>query len=279
MVSLLKKTLGTTAGVLLLAAGAFGVVAGCSNTDVVATADPFATVEGFCEAFATAKCSAAVVTNCYHSQSTTVDLDTTKCVAAASSLERCNPGNLPYHPENAAAALTTITDIFADGQIDGPTAEINELQELNDSLASVFYVGLSDNSDCSAANQCDIGAGSTCIFHAGKGSCAVPVETANGDSCSSLSAQCEAGYYCDNGFHCVSVNGIQVACDTNDQCITGKCGTNGRCQQLLGNNARCEFDTECLGGFCLKQAGDNTTGQCAGFDNFTTFTQSCEALQ
>jgi hypothetical protein len=280
MVSLLKKTLGTTAGVLLLAAGAIGLAAGCSNTEVTGGADPLATADGFCEAYASAKCSAAVVGNCYHSEETTLDADTAHCVAATSSLDRCNPKNLPYHPEAASAAIDTITAIFEDGQIDGPTnPDNNEQQALNDALASVFYVGLPDGSACTAADDCDIGNGSTCIVHASKGVCAVPVETAPGESCNSPSAQCDSGFYCDDGYHCVSTQGIRQVCHADDECVTAKCGSNNLCQDLLPNQSSCEFDAECSGGFCLKQSGETRKGFCAGYDNFTPFTQSCDALK
>ncbi|HEY4119153.1 MAG TPA: hypothetical protein VGM56_14905 [Byssovorax sp.] len=278
MVSLLKTTLRTTGALFLLAAGAAGAIVGCSTTDASGP-DPLASVEGFCEQYAIAKCSAPIVSNCYGAVGASLDADTNSCIAATETLDRCNPSGLPYHEENAANSLATIAQVYSDGEVDGPEADDNELADLADALDSVFYKALPENTTCTANNDCDYGSGAACVIHAGKGTCQFPVEATPGDSCALISAQCDPNYYCGTELACIAVQGTSAPCHDDTECGSGKCGASGHCATLIRDGLSCSLASECAGGFCLFPEGDTMNGHCSGDDTFSATSASCESLR
>ncbi|HVY44341.1 MAG TPA: hypothetical protein VHB21_00620 [Minicystis sp.] len=279
MFSLLQtKTLRTAGGLALLLVS--GALAGaCSNTETVATGNPLDKESGFCDALVQNECSSALVTSCYDLSSTdtsNLDADTTRCQDAASAADICNPGHLPYHAEQAQAALDTIAMIYSDGVLSK-----DELPTLADAMATVFNNGGAEGSKCNVVTDCDATNGLSCIQHAGKGYCGHPVLVAAGESCEKVNAACDTGYYCDAGLHCVARQDLHQTCASSDECSEGlKCSpTSGKCVALAQDGADCSLPADCANGFCLKKSAEDKLGFCASQDKFDPFSSSCDVYR
>lgn len=232
------------AGVMLaLTGGAIGT--GCGGYDLGTTA-------GFCSALAAADCSPAIVQACGSTEAT-LQADTDRCVAVRSKLDKCNPSGLTYHPDFADACIAQHQAVFSNSSID--KAGIDSLTE---ACLSVLNQGHSAGSQCTADSDCDVGYGGLrCLTRVGgKGTCQVPNPVMGGASCKDATAQCPVGNYCDSGFHCVQVGQSGDICGAGQPCDNGfRCNKDANaCVSQLGTGAKCNADTDCAGGFCLRVA-------------------------
>jgi hypothetical protein len=265
-----------TAALLALGGGALAV--GCSS------GPDYSTESTFCQVLAQADCSAAVVSACYLANQNTVDRDTQVCLGVRSSLEQCNPQNLPYHPAFAQPCIDAHAALYQSASLD-PTA----LQNVNTACAAVFNRGRSTDAPCTADTDCDVGSGLSCVIHGnGHGSCQTPIAVSPGEPCGSPAAQCSDGFYCEAATsHCISNPMKGGACGTGIPCSTMpmllRCAMNangggGVCADPLADMSPCTADSDCAGGFCVA-IGNSTNLVCAGqIPTLTAGTPSCSAF-
>jgi hypothetical protein len=283
MLSLMKSKMIRGGFGLIAVVASVWLGAGCTNTEVVGGPSPLDTEDGFCQAFATAQCSAALVESCYGlaPMSAALDKDTTRCVAAASVQDVCNPTGLPYHKEAAQDALDTITGLYQDGILTKA-----ELPALSAALATVFNHGGTQGSHCAADNDCDAGNGLTCILHGGEGSCGMAKTVSAGASCALVNAECNDTDYCAKisvgHFNCVAkvapnqTNPKLSVCAGDYECVSGSRCENGHCRGLIQDGGQCSIGSECANSFCLKKSADDKTGTCFSQDKFDPFSSSCD---
>jgi hypothetical protein len=262
------------AGAALLLGG--GVLAGGCGGGFDLT-----TIVGFCQAQATADCSLSIVSACYGSSDQTISLDTDSCIAARSTISKCNPSGLPYHPEFADACVAQHQAVFANSQIDGQT-----FATLRGACLPVFNRGNPAGSGCGDDSDCDVGGGLLCVIHAGKGTCQVPTPVGGGESCSQPAAQCTdmAGntdtFYCDSGNHCVTAGSSGDKCGSGEACGNGlRCNTSAKvCVDQASNGDPCKADGDCAGGFCLG-TGTAAGGECAATLTFAFGGSTCQEFK
>jgi hypothetical protein len=278
MLSLMKsKRIRGGFGLVAVVASAW-LGAGCTTTETVQGPSPLDTEDGFCQALATAQCSASLVSSCYNTKAMDPAFknDTTRCVAAASRADICNPTGLPYHSEAAQDALDKVTSIYADGVLTD-----NELPALSAALATVFNRGEAKGSKCVVDTDCDAGNGLTCILHGGNGTCGEAMIVAAGSSCATVNASCGENNYCakfDSGYDCIAkIAAGKGKCAGDFECTDGtRCGSDSLCHALRQDGADCTFGADCAHSFCLKKNADDKTGFCAAEDKFDPFSSSCD---
>ena len=115
---------------------------------------------------------------------------------------------------------------------------------------------------CALDTDCDVGSGTLCIIHQGKGICQIPNPVMPGDACAEPAAQCADGTSCDAGGHCVADPTTGQACGPGVSCAsTLRCDASSMmCAPQLADTKACTLDTDCQGGFCI---GTSTGGQCS----------------
>lgn len=250
---------------LLLGGGLIG--AGCGGTDT-------STLSGFCEAQAIAECSYSVVQSCYGSNEASIDADTTTCIATRSQATKCNPKNLPYHPDFADNCIDTIANTYAQGQYDRAGADA-----IREACLPALNEGRQEGADCTDDVNCDVGAELRCITRVGgRGTCRRPVLVGGGASCKSPDAQCGPEQYCDAGFHCVQRGIADEACGAGQPCGAGyRCNELTQiCEKQYANGQTCKLDSDCSGGFCLAVSGGSS--QCSSTFQFGLGAPTCLAF-
>ena len=258
---------------LALGGGLLG--GGCSSVDL-------STEAAFCQAVATADCSAALVQACYGATDTTLAADTNLCIAARSPISKCNPKGLSYHPDLAGACLTQHQAVYATSQIDGAA-----VASLRDACLPVFNKGNTQGSTCALDSDCDVVNLLRCVVHAGKGTCQSPVPVMAGESCTLAAAQCTDSnsrtdtLYCDTGNHCVAAGAGGDKCGAAQPCGTGlRCTATKLCASQLADSQPCHADGDCLGSFCLgANSAGTATGECAATLTFAQGGLACNAFK
>jgi hypothetical protein len=248
----------------LLAFGGGLVAVGCGGPDYTALSD-------FCAALAQADCSAPIVQACYGSTDATLETDTSSCVAARSELAKCDPGNLPYHAQYADACIAAHQQVYVQSSL-----QASDIQAIQTACLPVFNRGGEQGSACQTDVDCDVGSGLSCVVHqGGKGSCEVPIAVSGGEVCTDPAAQCADTFFCDSGGHCVAdpVNGM--GCDVGVPCSDGLRCVSSLCRPKLQDGAACAANDDCIGGFCLTNAGTASQGICSATYTFSITSASC----
>jgi hypothetical protein len=246
--------------------GVNGAGCGGANTSTLAT---------YCQAQAEAECSFAVVEACYGSNDSSLNEDTNTCIQTRSAISKCNPANLPYHPEQADNCIETRANVFAAGKFD--LAGANTIRE---ACLPVFNRGGLEGSECTVDEDCDVGAQLRCMTRfGGRGTCRVPAAVGGGSSCKDPAAQCPTDQYCDEGFHCVQRPLAGETCGAGQPCGAGlRCNeATLACEKQYANGSACKLDSDCSGGFCIAIAGaSGAEGQCSATYQFGFGSATCQ---
>lgn len=222
--------------------------------------DPLATRAGFCDAWAEAACSQAVIDACNVAE--VADCRSTQSVYCLSLLPRQYQSS-----DQAEACVTAVGSAYADGDLTADElAIVTRLGAPCDRLST----GTSDDGEsCEANDDCNTARGSTCIkkLGAAEGTCGVPEEVAAGDACDAPTQVCKAGYYC-NAENCVTYKKTGVACTGDymckpeDHCVIEAPATEGTCEPRADLSDACISDDDCQSHYCAI-AQDATEGKCA----------------
>jgi hypothetical protein len=262
-----NSRLALAGGLLLLVGGAFG--AGCSSDPQQSY--PFPDVQSYCEALATVQCNANVVAACYGSDQASLSTDTQSCVNVRSSKGSCNPSNLPYNPAAAQACLDQQDQAWNDAQLSA-----DEVKAIEDACIGVFNGGKGEGVACTANTDCDTDIGLRCIIKEGEsGTCQKPNLVSAGNKCTDVADQCESGFHCDDGGHCVSNPEIGDACGPALPCNENAFCSDGTCVSRKNNGSTCLKAEECSGGFCLAKAG-GSDGICSSTFKLEITSENCE---
>ncbi len=228
--------------------------------------------QGFCQKLGEVICNPDVVEACYLSDDASLDADTQKCIDAAAS-NACNPSGHDYNKAAANPCLTAIQKMYQDAKL-----ERVELEEAREACLATFPGSGGEGSACSVDEDCDGAEGLRCVSKPGAaGSCRVPVEVEPAADCSSPASVCPSELYCDAGEHCVARQDPGDACSDTMLCVdTARC-VSDVCLGKADNGETCSSEDECLGGFCIKKAGE-ASGQCGAFIPLTFDSAACATL-
>ncbi len=226
--------------------------AACSSEESTTPApDPLKTVEGYCGALAAAVCNADVVGACYLSDASSLEADTTSCIAAMARPASCNPGGYDYDRAGAEACIAAARKTFADAKV---TKE--ELAELGGACLVVFSKGGAQGTPCTSDTDCDGGEGLRCVGKpAASKTCQEPELVGPAGSCEADNQVCEPGLYCGADDACVKLKEVGQDCGEEKPCVDAALCTAGQCVAKKGNGEACSGDGECTGGFCVTASG------------------------
>ena len=258
-------------GMMLAALGAgvaLAVAAGCGSSD----ADPYPTVQSFCQSKATAECTVATadcsvtMADCLQAREATCNADATTaqsegrvytsslvqaCIVAVNNAYSDNDGNL------SASDISTFTDTCE--RVYQGTKKVNQ--------------ACTDDYDCTGTMICDP------IFKA----CGVDTPTNAGAPCNNPGDVCVEHFYCGtttgtvSGLHeCVARKAIGGTCSDTVLCDQGSFCSSGTCMAALATGEVCSADDQCqTGSICDPYAGANGQSKCDQGIRFAPLSPSC----
>ncbi len=219
---------------------AFAAFTACSSTD-----EEFGTVEGFCESWAAAACSAEVVSACQAA-------DVEAC--RNSQLDFCLRG-LPSEGFSGARAeqcIDAVQAAYEDADI--TSAELGTVLRFAAPCDQLVRGPREAGDDCQSRRDCNGPSGFECIYKGDQttGLCAVPERVGPGQDCSATNAVCDSGFYC-NGENCIAGEATGERCANTAQCgPSDYCGITSVCEPRRAVDATCGFDEQCASGLCYQ---------------------------
>ena len=201
----------------------------------------------FCEDWARAACTDAVVSACQAS-------DETEC--QATQLEFCR-GLVPTELASSGreACIHAVGLAYRDADLRGD--ELALVLRFEGACARLIVGESAKGDECESSSSCDVARGYSCVRKAdtGVGTCQVAVTVEPGRDCREPEASCEEGFFCD-GRYCVETLAVDEACVIHEQCgDEGFCDESGKCVQRRAVNDTCQEDLECATGIC-SELGD-----------------------
>lgn len=222
------------------------VLVACGDDE--APAAKFPTSDAFCTAKAAEECK-AVAAACVIPDETCKSARTNACTSAASS---ATGQGRTYRAGNAEDCIAKTTAVYADRVIDAAK------EKAFDEACGKVFTGskkrnetCSNEFDCEAPFVCDLdkklcaekadrklddpcnnpgdicGAGLYCTLRGNSKFCVAKNKL--GEACEIETAPCADGLRC-NGAQCVALQAAAQPCDTNDECVTGFCNAEKKCQ-------------------------------------------------
>lgn len=145
-------------------------------------------------------------------------------------------------------------------------------------LGCVTYTGtcaarLTSGENCNRTAMCD-----TTQLCASEGLnanvCQAPSLVGLGDNCTSASANCSLGLYCNAGV-CVAYSVSGESCAADDQCVAGTSCVLGQCKTFGGAFASCDSQDDCANGLYCDEAIQQCTPQ-KTLDQACTWDNECQ---
>ena len=203
----------------------------------------------FCEEWARAACTDAVVSACQAS-------DETEC--QQTQVEFCR-GLIPSELASSGrdACINAVGAAYRDADLRAD--ELALVLRFQGACARLVVGEVASGEECSEQSDCDVAGGYSCIRKAdtGTGTCQVAEVVEPGRACSAPEASCEEGFFCD-GRNCVETLAVDDDCVIHEQCgANGFCDDSGRCAERRAVNDSCEEDLECARGICSELSGEN----------------------
>lgn len=210
-------------------------------------AEKYPTSDAFCAAKAAAEC-AAVAASCSVTDERCKDVRKSACNTAAGA---ATGQGRTYRASNAEACITKTSEVYASRTIDSAKeAAFDEACERVFAGSKKLSEACVQKYDCEGSIICDTD----------KGFCAQPVSKKEREPCNNPGDICGTGLYCQpngasnfcatknklgescnatmpcledlrcNGTSCVVLEAAGEPCDSNDQCSTGFCNADRKCQ-------------------------------------------------
>ena len=202
----------------------------------------------FCEQWAEAACSSAVVSACQATNaqecrrtqdefcrmlvsSDTSDVARDECIAAVASAYR----DADLRGDELALVL----------RMGGPCSRV---------IRGMVRAGEA----CMSSSECDRSRGYTCIMKADRsaGTCQIAQSVSPGRDCRAPEQTCSSGFFCD-GRNCIETLGLGEPCTIHEQCgDAGFCNDEGHCTARVAVNDPCRDDLQCERGICSDFQGE-----------------------
>lgn len=201
----------------------------------------------FCEDWARAACSDAVVSACQASNKT-------ECQNR--QVEFCReliPNDLASSGRDAC--LNAVGLAYRDADLRGN--ELALVLRFQGACARLIIGGSAKGEECTSTSDCDVAGGYSCVRKAdtGTGTCQIAERVEPGRDCSADQKACTEGFFCD-GRYCVETLPLGEPCSIHEQCgADGFCDESGSCAERRSVNDSCQQDIECATGIC-SELGD-----------------------
>jgi hypothetical protein len=198
----------------------------------------------FCEDWARAACTDAVVFACQAS-------DETEC--QKTQTEFCR-GLIPTELATSGrdACISAVGLAYRDADLRGD--ELALVLRFQGACARLIIGESAQGAECTSSSDCDIARGYSCVRKAdtGAGTCQIAESVEPGRSCREPEESCEEGFFCD-GRYCVETLPVAEACSIHEQCgADGFCDESGKCAERRDVNDSCQEDVECATGICSE---------------------------
>jgi hypothetical protein len=200
------------------------------------------TADEFCQQWARAACSEAVVSACQ-----------------ASNAEECRQTQAGYCrnlvPEQIASTgsdncIAAVGAAYRDADLRGD--ELALVLRFSGACARTVVGPNKEADDCSVNTDCDVSRGYSCVRKADAeaGTCQAAQVVEPGRDCRDAEKTCQDGFFCD-GRNCIETLATGESCAINEQCgQNGFCDASGACAERRAVNDSCENDVECARGIC-----------------------------
>lgn len=198
----------------------------------------------FCEQWARAACSDAVLSACQAS-------DARECRQSQEGF--CHdlvPGDIARSGRDAC--ITAVAEAYRDADLNAD--ELRVVLRFGGACARAVVGGRARGEPCSQTSECDAARGQACIRKpdAEMGTCQVPEVVDPGRDCKAESNICTKGFFCD-GRNCIETLAAGEPCVVHEQCgQDGFCTSDGTCAERRAVNDACEDDSECAQGVCTE---------------------------
>jgi len=202
----------------------------------------------FCQQWATAACSSAVVSACQASNAeecrqTQAELCRTLMPAEISTTGR-------------DSCIAAVAAAYRDADLSD--AELTVVLRFGGPCARTVVGPSGVGEECSAPTDCDLAHGYTCVRKAdgSPGTCQMADIVDPGRDCRAAEKTCSTGFFCD-GHNCIEALMAGEACSIHEQCgEDGFCNAAGQCAARRKVNDSCESDIECADAICAELAGE-----------------------
>jgi hypothetical protein len=196
----------------------------------------------FCQDWADAACSSAVISACQASNAD--ECEQTQADFCRSLV----PSDIST--SGADECLAAVTSAYRDADLRGD--ELKVVLRLGGPCARVVKGKSASGESCDASSDCDVSRGYACVkkSDSSSGTCQVPKVVEPGRDCSDPQDTCSHGFYCD-GHNCIETVKSGDACTIHEQCgDDAYCDDSGHCAERLAVNDSCQDDVQCAHGIC-----------------------------
>jgi hypothetical protein len=201
----------------------------------------------FCQQWATAACSDAVVSACQAS-------DAAECrQSQADFCHMLSPSDISSSARDAC--ISAVGAAYRDADLRGD--ELALVLRFGGACARLVVGSSKAGDTCSESSQCELARGYTCVKKADSndGTCQIPQVTEAGRDCQAAQKTCTDGFFCD-GHNCIETLKSSETCDIQEQCgEDAYCNDKHECEARHKVNDSCQNDFECAHGICAEFAG------------------------
>jgi hypothetical protein len=219
----------------------------------------------FCDRWASAACTAQVVSVC----------QTGAAECQASQATSCRDW-LPedFQDVGVDECLSAVNEAYADADLDA--AELDIVWRLGAPCNGIVVAGVSGET-CESDANCSASTGLTCVFKdQPTGTCERAEIVEAGFSCAERAEQCEPGFFC-NGENCIVAGDAGDDCVNDSQCAEGHSCQQGLCEAQASVGADCTTDRECESDICYEV--DVSERVCVDRIRLSPAEPACDALK
>lgn len=222
------------------------------------------TVQKFCNAYASAECSDAMLAACGVTKTQCQQKRAPYCI---NSVPNADAG-IHYREQASGECVAAVAQAYSDAVI-----TIDEIRSVDAICEKVFGGSYEAGAACKDNQYCNTDEDLKCWdmpwFPCSDGICAVETILDAGQGCFDAGTSCPEGYYCDlidsgvckavpkENETCRSDCNIKIPCGKDLKCKLVDGGQ--KCVALLVDGMKCVNLQECAGGLCLKSTVDSGT--------------------
>jgi hypothetical protein len=198
----------------------------------------------FCQQWAQAACSDAVVSACQASSAK--DCEQTQAEFCRSLVHADVASNA------GSDCIAAVANAYRDADLRGD--ELTVVLRLGGPCALTISGTSRVGDTCSDSTDCELARGYSCVkkSDSGTGTCQIAAVVDPGRDCQAAPKTCSEGFFCD-GHNCVETLEIDDSCTIHEQCgESAYCDDTGHCAARRAVNDSCQHDIECERGICSE---------------------------
>ncbi|HEY8041512.1 MAG TPA: hypothetical protein VIF15_17015 [Polyangiaceae bacterium] len=253
-------------------------IAGCANGVKAGGAnagDAYPDVASFCQGYAEAECSSAVVSACgVKDPASCVSTSSAACLAT-------QPQGTTYVADDAQKCIQLAEATYA-----STTLAADQMKELAKACGTQVFSGPGQaRAPCSSDYDCSSKDGLACVVPFGQtaGKCYAPTTVQPGGACADEADVCTDGWFCEPKTRtCTAAANLGQSCgDGYMPCAAGLSCSGGlfaTCSKKLDDGHPCTLADDCAGGLCDK-AASQAEGTCASRITLTPLDSACASFE